>query len=85
MYNSKGEQVSGFIRPAIRHKRPDCTRPQLLSTNGYNILAIIQLKMNDPIPMYEKKPTPPLYTPKQTTYTNKYIFLSFISATSLLN
>lgn len=66
VYNSKGEQVSGFIRPKIHPKRQPCTDVYSpLPSEGDGILAIIKRNMDSPmLKLVDKKPIP-LYVPNQ--------------------
>jgi hypothetical protein len=80
VYNSKGEQVSGFIRPAIRPKKPfgpDKYNP--LPTDGDGILAIVNRCMNQPDPPRMKQPYHPVYVHKHKEYTKN------IKETEVLN
>jgi hypothetical protein len=68
VYNAKGEQVSGFIRPTLRSKvfGPDnyCHLPK----EGDGILAIVNRSMNTPSPHYVKPAHCPIYVHKHSEF-----------------
>lgn len=72
-YNSKGEQVSGFIRPTIRQKKPfgpDNYYP--LPTEGDDVLAVVNRSMNTQPPKYIQPKVYPIYVHKHKENNKKF-------------